>query len=87
MLERTFERMRAVDALERRTPSADHAFRRRAAEVAISYVWESVLYWLELGEEARDEEFVRRCAAGLEGMFRGFREPSARSAEAERRER
>ncbi len=79
-------RMRAVDALERRIPPADRAFRRWAAEVAISYLWESVLYWLELGEEARDEEFVRRCSAGLEAMFRGFREPSARRAEAEREE-
>ena len=73
-------RQRAVDGLEQRIAAGDEPFRRWAAEVAISYVWEAVLSWLELGDPARDEEFVRRCSAGLEAMFRAWRTPSGQAA-------
>ncbi len=73
-------RERAVNALLRgRRMHADEAIARWATEVAVSYVFESVLLWLELGSSARDEEFLVRCSAGLRGMLEGLRREDASS--------
>jgi len=47
----------------------DPLFHRWAAEVAVSHIWNAVLTWLALGDPARDEEFARRCLAGVNALW------------------
>jgi len=47
----------------------DPLFHRWAAEVAVSHIWNAVLTWLDLGDPARDEEFARRCLAGVNALW------------------
>ncbi len=51
-----------------RTPEGDEVFERWAAEAIVSWLVESVLAWLEVGDPARDEEFLTRVADGLRAM-------------------
>ena len=50
----------------------DPAFRRWATRTVVGYINDSVLAWLEVGEPARDEEFVQRATDGLVAMFRSW---------------
>ena len=51
-----------------RGPDGDEVFERWAAEAIVSWLVESVLSWLEVGDPARDEEFLTRVADGLRAM-------------------
>jgi AcrR family transcriptional regulator len=51
-----------------RGPDGDEVFERWAAEAIVSWLVESVLAWLEVGDPARDEEFLTRVADGLRAM-------------------
>lgn len=66
-------RARIVDVVHARSRVPDPVFRRWAAEVTVSYVFESVLRWLDMGEPARDEEFIARCSAGLLAMAEAWK--------------
>ena len=48
---------------------ADPAFRQWAIRTVVGYLDESVLAWLEVGDPARDEEFVQRATDGLVALF------------------
>jgi AcrR family transcriptional regulator len=66
-------RARIVDVVHRRSRGRDPLFRRWSAEVTVSYVFDSVLSWLDLGEPARDEEFIARCSAALLAMSEAWK--------------
>ena len=66
-------RARIVDAVQVRSRMHDRLFRRWSAEVAVSYVFEAVLAWLDIGDRARDEEFIARCSSGLLAMAEAWR--------------
>jgi len=67
-------RGRAVNALlSSRRDSGDATFVRWSTEVAVSYAFESVLHWLEIGSPRRDDEFLVRCSAGLRAMNEALR--------------
>jgi AcrR family transcriptional regulator len=51
-----------------RGPEGDEVWERWAAEAIVSWLVESVLAWLEVGDPARDEEFLTRVADGLRAM-------------------
>ena len=53
----------------------DPVFRRWAAEVAVSHVRNAVLTWLDAGDPSRDEEFVRRCFAGVNALWMAWNAP------------
>jgi AcrR family transcriptional regulator len=53
----------------------DPLFHRWAAEVAVSHIWNAVLTWLDLGDPARDEEFARRCLAGVNALWVAWNAP------------
>jgi len=53
----------------------DPLVHRWAAEVAVSHVWAAVLTWLDLGDPARDEEFARRCLAGVDALWGAWNVP------------
>ncbi len=50
-----------------------------AARAAVSYLQTGVLEWLELGDPARDEEFIVLSTRGLLGMFEGLLAPPVRT--------
>ena len=66
-------RARIVDVVYARSRLRDGLFRRWSAEVTVSYVFESVLSWLDIGAPARDEEFITRCSAALVAMSEAWR--------------
>src|SRR5262245_49251310 len=66
-------RARIVDLVHARSSMRDRLFRRWSAEVTVSYVFESVLTWLDMGEPGRDEEFIARCSAALIAMADAWR--------------
>lgn len=68
-------RHRVVDWVLQRRHHADPVFRRWAAEVAVSHVRNAVLTWLEVGDPTRDEEFVRRCFAGVNALWSAWNAP------------
>jgi len=71
-------RSRAVNAfLAGQRKLENPSVARWITEVAVSYVFESVLRWLELGSPDTDDEFLARCTAGLRGMLDGMRRPLA----------
>ena len=51
-----------------RGPEGDEVWERWAAEAIVSWLVESVLAWLEVGDPARDEEFLTRVGDGLRAM-------------------
>lgn len=68
-------RRRVVDWVLQRRGHPDPVFRRWAAEVAVSHVRNAVLTWLDVGDPARDEEFVRRCFAGVNALWNAWNAP------------
>jgi AcrR family transcriptional regulator len=58
----------------------DPLFRRWAAEVAVSHVWNAVLTWIRLGDPARDEEFAQRCTAGINALWTVWNAPLSGAA-------
>ena len=48
---------------------------RWAAQVAVSHIWNAVLTWLDVGDPARDEEFARRCLAGVNALWEAWNAP------------
>lgn len=68
-------RQRGVDAAESLLASTGVAagpVRRWAAETIMSYLVSSVLHWLEEGDRAFDEAFVRRVTRSLPAMIRAW---------------
>jgi AcrR family transcriptional regulator len=53
----------------------DPLFHRWAAQVAVSHIWNAVLTWLNVGDPARDEEFARRCLAGVNALWEAWNVP------------
>jgi AcrR family transcriptional regulator len=66
-------RARIVAAVQARSRVRDRLFVRWSAEIVVTYVFESVLGWLEMGNPARDEDFIARCSAGLMAMTDAWR--------------
>ena len=62
-------RTRVINRVSQRRRHNDPLFQRWAVEVAVSHVWEAVLTWLDVGNSARDEEFARRCSAGVNALW------------------
>jgi AcrR family transcriptional regulator len=70
-------RARVIHWVLQRRGHADPLFRRWAVEVAVSHTWNAVLTWLDLGDPARDEEFARRCLAGVNALWEAWNVPVA----------
>src|ERR687892_1327321 len=68
-------RSRVINWVLQRRGHDDPLFRRWAAEVAVSHSWNAVLTWLDLGDPARDEEFARRCFAGVDALWAAWNAP------------
>jgi AcrR family transcriptional regulator len=68
-------RNRVINWVLQRRGHDDPVFRRWAAEVAVSHVRNAVLTWLDVGDPARDEEFVRRCFAGVNALWTAWNAP------------
>jgi AcrR family transcriptional regulator len=68
-------RGRVVNWVLQRRGHADPLFRRWAVEVAVSHTWNAVLTWLDVGDPARDEEFARRCIAGVNALWTAWNAP------------
>ena len=68
-------RSRVINWVLQRRGHDDPLFRRWAAEVAVSHTWNAVLTWLDLGDPARDEEFARRCFAGVDALWAAWNAP------------
>ena len=68
-------RNRVIHWVLQRRGHDDPVFRRWAAEVAVSHVRNAVLTWLEVGDPARDAEFVRRCFAGVNALWIAWNAP------------
>jgi AcrR family transcriptional regulator len=73
-------RSRVINWVLQRRGHDDPLFRRWAAEVAVSHSWNAVLTWLDLGDPARDEEFARRCFAGVDALWAAWNAPLAPSS-------
>ncbi len=50
----------------------DPAMRRWATRTLIGYLDDSVLAWLELGDPARDDDFVEQATDGMLAMYRAW---------------
>ena len=70
-------RSRVINWVLQRRGHDDPLFHRWAAEVAVSHIWNAVLTWLDLGDPARDEEFARRCLAGVNALWEAWNAPLA----------
>lgn len=68
-------RSRVIQGVLQRRGHDDPVFRRWAAEVAVSHVRNAVLTWLDVGDPDRDEEFVRRCFAGVNALWAAWNAP------------
>ena len=68
-------RTRAINWALQRRGHDDPLFRRWAAEVAVSHIRDAVLTWLDIGDPARDEEFARRCFAGVNALWGAWNAP------------
>jgi AcrR family transcriptional regulator len=68
-------RARVVNWVLQRRGHTDPLFRRWAVEVAVSHTWNAVLTWLDLGDPSRDEEFARRCLAGVNALWEAWNAP------------
>jgi AcrR family transcriptional regulator len=74
-------RARVVRSLQERLRLRDPALRRLCAELCVSYVFDAVLTWLDLGPPERDEQFIACSQAGLAKMLQEWRkteDPPAR---------
>jgi AcrR family transcriptional regulator len=74
-------RTRVVNWVLQRRGHPDPIFRRWAVEVAVSHTWNAVLTWLDLGDPSRDEEFARRCLAGVNGLWEAWNAPLAEESD------
>jgi AcrR family transcriptional regulator len=74
-------RSRVISWVLQRRGHADPLFRRWAVEVAVSHTWNAVLTWLDLGDPTRDEEFARRCIAGVNALWAAWNAPVAGEGE------
>jgi AcrR family transcriptional regulator len=70
-------RTRVINWVLQRRGHTDPLFRRWAVEVAVSHTWNAVLTWLDLGDPSRDEEFARRCLAGVNALWEAWNAPVA----------
>jgi AcrR family transcriptional regulator len=68
-------RTRVINWVLQRRGHDNPLFRRWAAEVAVSHTWNAVLTWLDRGDPARDEEFARRCIAGVDALWEAWNAP------------
>ena len=68
-------RSRVINWVLQRRGHDDPVFHRWAAEVAVSHVRNAVLTWLDVGDPARDEEFARRCFAGVNALWVAWNAP------------
>jgi AcrR family transcriptional regulator len=68
-------RSRWINRVFQRRRHDDPLFHRWAVEVAVSHIWEAVLTWLDVGDPARDEEFARRCSAGINALWAAWNAP------------
>jgi AcrR family transcriptional regulator len=68
-------RSRVINWVSQRRGHDDPLFRRWAVEVAVSHTWNAVLTWLDVGDPARDEEFARRCFAGVNALWVAWNAP------------
>jgi AcrR family transcriptional regulator len=68
-------RSRWINRVFQRRRHDDPLFHRWAVEVAVSHIWEAVLTWLDVGDPARDEEFARRCTAGVNALWGAWNAP------------
>lgn len=57
--------------------SGDDVMDRWAAEATFGWLVETVITWLEIGNEKRDEEFVERATDALRAMRAAWETPSA----------
>jgi AcrR family transcriptional regulator len=71
-------RSRVINWVLQRRGHADPLFRRWAVEVAVSHTWNAVLTWLDIGDPGRDEEFARRCIAGVNALWEAWNAPIER---------
>jgi AcrR family transcriptional regulator len=74
-------RARVTNWVLQRRGHPDPIFRRWAVEVAVSHTWNAVLTWLDLGDPSRDEEFARRCLAGVNGLWEAWNAPLAEESD------
>jgi AcrR family transcriptional regulator len=74
-------RARVINWVLQRRGHPDPIFRRWAVEVAVSHTWNAVLTWLDLGDPSRDEEFARRCLAGVNGLWEAWNAPLAEESD------
>jgi AcrR family transcriptional regulator len=74
-------RSRVIKWVLQRRGHPDPLFRRWAVEVAVSHTWNAVLTWLDLGDANRDEEFARRCLAGVNALWEAWNAPVAESSD------
>ncbi len=58
----------------------DPGLRRWATRTLIGYINDSVLAWLEVGDPARDDEFVEQATDGMLGMYRAWIPTTDRTA-------
>jgi AcrR family transcriptional regulator len=68
-------RTRVIRWVLQRRGHDDPVLRRWAVEVAVSHVWDAVLTWLDVGDPLRDEEFARRCSAGVNALWVAWNAP------------
>jgi AcrR family transcriptional regulator len=68
-------RSRWINRVFQRRRHDDPIFHRWAVEVAVSHIWDAVLTWLDVGDPARDEEFARRCTAGVNALWAAWNAP------------
>ena len=68
-------RSRWINRVLQHRRHSDPLFHRWAAEVAVSHIWNAVLTWLDVGDPARDEEFARRCLAGVNALWGAWNTP------------
>jgi AcrR family transcriptional regulator len=74
-------RARIINWVLQRRGHVDPVFRRWAVEVAVSHTWNAVLTWLDLGDPDRDEEFARRCIAGVNALWAAWNAPVESASE------
>ena len=53
---------------------SDDAFRQWAGETIVAHLFAGVLSWLDIGDEARDEEFIDVATRGLRAMYLAWAE-------------
>ncbi len=54
---------------------ADRRVRRWAMIVIVDHLYDAVLTWLDVGDPARDDEFVARTSSGLRALINAWGAP------------